>query len=117
MIPRGRFSDIELWYLAAAPATWLAHFVVLYGAAAIACARPEFRSGDLLWPGVVATAAAFGAVAIVAIRGCRALRAPASADNGGARSFLGELLLGIAAVSALGILVTASVPLVSGGCW
>ena len=117
MTSRGRFTDMELWYLAAAPATWLAHFVVLYGAAAIACTRPEPGLGNLLWPGIVATAAALGAVTIVAVRGFRAIRPPATATDSGKRSFLGELLLGIAAVSALGILVTATVPLVSGGCW
>lgn len=117
MTTQRRFTATELWYLAAAPATWFAHFLFLYGAAAVVCARPDPGVPDLLWPGALATLVAWAAVALVALRGYRVLHSGATGEDSGWRSFLGELLLGIAGVSAVGVLVTASVPLVIGVCW
>jgi hypothetical protein len=117
MIARRRFTPAELWYLAAAPAAWFAHFLVLDGAAAVVCARPRLGPPHLLWPGALATVLAGVLVALVAVRGYRACRHRAAGEDAGSLAFLGELLLGIAVVSAVGILVTASVPLVIGVCW
>ncbi|HEX5789134.1 MAG TPA: hypothetical protein VFY03_13205 [Woeseiaceae bacterium] len=116
----GRFTSLELWYLAAAPAAWLAHFVFLYGAAAVVCARPAFDYADLFMPGLLGTFAALVAVAAVARRGVRARRHDDAAANAGTpprRPFLGDLLLGLAAVAGAGIVVTALVPAAIGGCW
>ena len=117
MISRRHFTASELWYLAVAPTAWFAHFVVLYGAAAVVCARPDLGVPHLLWPGALATVLAILLVTLVAVRGYRACRHRAADDDAGWPAFLGELLLGIVAVSAVGILVTASVPLVIGVCW
>jgi hypothetical protein len=111
------FTAPELWYLAAAPAAWFTHFLVLYGAAAVVCARPGLGAPYLLWPGVLATLLAWLIVALVAMRGYRAFRPRATGEALGEQSFLGELLIGLAAVSAVGILLTALVPLVIGVCW
>jgi hypothetical protein len=117
MTTRSHFTAPELWYLATAPAAWFAHFLVLYGAAAIVCARPELGVPYLLWPGVLATVVAWLVVALVAVRGYRALRSRESGEAPGWQSFVGELLIGLAGVSAVGILLTALVPLVIGVCW
>jgi hypothetical protein len=117
MTSRRHFTPSELWYLAAAPAAWFAHFLVLYGAAAVVCARPDLGPSHLLWPGSLATVLAWILVALVAVRGYRACRHRTGNDDAGWLAFLGELLLGIAAVSAVGILVTAAVPLIIGVCW
>jgi hypothetical protein len=116
MTTRSHFTARELWYLAAAPAAWFAHFLVLYGAAAVVCARPELGVPYLLWPGVLATVLAWMLVALVAARGYRAFRSRETGGVLGRQSFLGELLIGLAGVSAVGILLTALVPLVIGVC-
>ena len=115
----GRFTSLELWYLAAAPAAWFAHFLLLYGAAAVVCARPALGYADLFVPGLLGTLAALGAVGAVARRGFRARRHDVAAAQAGTpprRPFLGDLLLGLAAVAGAGILVTALVPAAIGGC-
>lgn len=114
------FPGAALWFLALGPAAWLAHFLFFYSAAGIACARPGLGAGALWTPGTLATVAALVAVAAVARRGQRERRRERSAAETETSvrkwRFLGGLLLGIAAVSALAIAVTAVLPLVVGAC-
>lgn len=106
----------ELWYLAAGPATWLLHFIVLYAAAAIICARPSVAMTGLGRVNIIASALALAAAAVVAYRGIRTLRESRLPGDERGLEFIGRLLLGLAAVTAGGILVTAAVPFLAGAC-
>lgn len=58
-------KDSSLWWLAAAPAIWAAHFLVSYGTAAIWCAK--LATGNAPITGAQTAIAAYTGVALTAI--------------------------------------------------
>ena len=80
MISRRHFTALELWYLAVAPAAWFAHFVVLYGAAAVVCARPDLGVPHLLILPVLVLTFLFGPAGLLAYAVMRAAWRPRPAS-------------------------------------
>jgi len=112
----------SLWWVAASPSIWAAHFLLSYGTAAVWCAK--LGSSAPLSGARVAifayTALALGGVLVVAWRGHRqyALRGHATdVDTSGSRHrFLGFTLLSLSGLSALAVVYEALAAVFIGSC-
>lgn len=111
----------SLWWLAASPAVWAAHFLLVYGLAAVACEK----LGRLGAAGPVAgasTVAALVAVALVGARGWRRHQwddalTPHDFDSPTGRTrFLGFAVFLLSALAAVAIGYEALALLILGGC-
>jgi hypothetical protein len=114
----------SLWWVAAAPGIWGAHFIACYATAAIWCAKHGKQaplSGARVIIGVL-SAAALCALAVVALRGYKNYRAPGvlprtDSDTREARHhFLGFTLLSLAGLSAVAIVYEALAAVIIGSC-
>jgi hypothetical protein len=93
----------EALFWLAGPVVWAAHFVVMYGAHALICARME-TSAMNLWPTVAASATA---PALLALAGLIVARARSRAPSNGRTTFARDLTIALAALSLLGVLWVA----------
>jgi hypothetical protein len=108
--------DESLWWLAASPSIWFAHFLASYATVALWCAKAVPRDGALgaaLTAVVIYTLVALIAVLAIAARSYRrhrfaGSRAPHDADTPeGRHRFLGLASLLLSALSALAIVFVA----------
>jgi hypothetical protein len=90
-----------LWL--AGPAVWAAHFVVMYGAHALICARMG-TSAISLWTVLAACATA---LALLALAGIIAVRVRSRARSNGETTFARDLTVALAALSMLGVVWVA----------
>jgi hypothetical protein len=88
----------------AGPAVWAAHFVVMYGAHALICARVA-ANGVNLWLAVAASATALALLALAGIIAARVRRSRARSN--GHAMFARDLTIALAALSMLGVLWVA----------
>lgn len=102
-----RAAPSALLSLAGGGIVWAVHFLILYGLAALACAR-GFAAASLFGIGAVpaviavATTLAVAGTGILVRRGLAAMRAGAAAGDP-TRRFLGSVAAGLAALAALAI--------------
>jgi hypothetical protein len=114
----------RLWWVAAPPAIWGAHFLLSYGTVAVWCARYAPPGGPLATARVavfVYTAVALVAVAGVALRGLRHYRSVGPVESGhdsreGRRRFIGFTLLALSGLSALSIVYEALAAVIIRSC-
>lgn len=124
-------SEDSLWWVAAAPGVWAAHFTLSYATAAVWCAK---QGGEAPLSGARVAIAAFTVVGLVAVGavGWRGLRSyhrnsggsgnePAKprtdVDTSLARhQFLGFTLLTLAGLSAVAIVFQALAAVFIGSC-
>jgi hypothetical protein len=114
----------SLWWVAAAPGIWAAHFLLSYGTAAVWCAKQGADAPLSLARLAIAvyTGLALAAVSLVAHRGLGQYRAPAprprsDSDTSEARhQFLGFTLLSLSGLSALAVVYEALAAVFIGSC-
>lgn len=103
----------SLWWVAAAPAIWAAHFTLSYATAAVWCAKNGREASLGFARGAIAVFTGLGLVAIlvVALRGLRNYRAPnpvRGGDTSEARHhFVGFTLLALSGLTALALIYEA----------
>lgn len=113
----------SLWWVAAAPGIWGAHFIACYATAAVWCAKQGMRaplSSARVAIGVMSAVALLG-LGVVALRGYRSYRAPdperTDSDTREARHhFLGFTLLSLAGLSAIAVVYEALAAVFIGSC-
>ncbi len=120
----------SLWWVAAPPGIWAAHFLLSYGTVAVWCAKYAGPESSLLgarWAIVAYSAAALGSVWVVARRGLaqwRSVPRGQSAEQAAneidspeaRRHFLGFTLLALSALTALAIAYEALAAVFIGSC-
>ena len=115
----------SLWWVAASPAIWAAHFLLSYSTAAIWCAKYAGADASLSSARIAIgafTAFALAAVAVVAWRGFQQYRAArskaaAEADSpAGRHHSLGFTLLSLSGLSALAIVYAGLAAVFIGSC-
>jgi hypothetical protein len=114
----------RLWWVAAAPAIWGAHFVLSYGTVAVWCAKQVTPGGPLGSARVavfVYSALALLAVLGVALRGLGQYRRATPPEPGddsreGRHHFIGFTLLALSGLSALAIVYEALTVVFIGSC-
>jgi hypothetical protein len=114
----------SLWWVAAAPSIWAAHFLLSYATAAIWCAKHVPPGGSLSGARLaifVYTGIALAGVAGVALRGLGNVRRARPPEPGhdspeGRHHFLGFTLLSLAGLSALAIVYEALAAVFIGSC-
>jgi hypothetical protein len=114
----------SLWWVAAAPGIWAAHFLLSYGTAAVWCAKQGVDAPLSLARVAIAgyTGLALAALLVVAQRGLRRYRAPGSRPrtdsdtNEARRHFLGFTLLSLSGLSGLAIVYEALAAVFIGSC-
>lgn len=112
----------SLWWVAAAPGIWAAHFLASYATVAIWCAK--LGAAAPLGAARVAvfayTAVALAGVAVVAWRGKRSYAAPgASTDSDSSLSrhrFIGFTLLSLSGLSAVAVVYETFAAVFIGSC-
>lgn len=118
-------SRQSLWFLAASPLAWAAHFVASYATVAVWCARVAGREGSLSSARVavaVYTALALAFIAAVAALGWRRHRfdgavEPTAADTAAGRHrFVGSAAVLLSALSAVATLYSAMAVALIGSC-
>lgn len=128
MLERDTSEKYEsLWWVAAPPGVWGAHFLLCYGTAAVWCAKYGGPGASLLGARAaigVYTALALLALGVVARRGLRRQRSIArELDDGNdidspevRRHFLGFTLVALSALSAVAAVFSALAALFIGSC-
>jgi hypothetical protein len=114
----------SLWWVAASPSVWAAHFLLSYATAAVWCAKHGLDAPLSLARGAIAAYTGLGLVAVlvVAYRGLRQYRASGpkprtDSDTSEARhQFLGFTLLSLSGLSALAIIYQALAAVFIGSC-
>jgi hypothetical protein len=114
----------SLWWVAASPGVWAAHFLLSYGTAAVWCAKQGADAPLSLARAAIAAYTGLGlaAVLVVAYRGLRQYRASGAtpdteSDTSEARhQFLGFTLLSLSGLSALAIAYQALAAVFIGSC-
>lgn len=114
----------SLWWVAASPSIWAAHFLLSYGTAAVWCAKHGVDAPLSLARAAIAAYTGLGllAVLVVAYRGLRQYRASdprprTDSDSREARhQFLGFTLLSLSGLSALAIVYQALAAVFIGSC-
>ncbi|CAN7594995.1 hypothetical protein LJR220_005441 [Bradyrhizobium sp. LjRoot220] len=95
----------DLLRLFVGPAVWFLHLAFLYGAEALICTAPAGSGQAMVWLGAVATIAALGALAMLAIAPMRRVQDPPDEHTGAA--FLRQTTLLLALLSAIGVMWSA----------
>lgn len=122
VLPEDRES---LWWLAAGPAIWFAHFMLSYVTAAVWCAKAAQRSAALSPAGIaiaIYTALALTAIAVIGWRSYRRHRhgnvpRPHGEDTDADRHrFLGFATLLLCGLSFIATVYVALVPVFIGSC-
>lgn len=120
--------DTSLWWLAAAPAIWAAHFLVSYVTAALWCAKlagPSGSAGTAQLVIAMYTGGALGALLVVGLRGLRHHRhhrhgdvPPPHDDDSreGRHRFLGLATLLLAGLAAIAIVYEGLAVWLVGSC-
>jgi hypothetical protein len=114
----------SLWWVAAAPGIWGAHFIACYATVAVWCAKHGMRAplSSARVAIAVLSGAALLALGVVALRGYRNYRAPGplprtDSDSREARHhFLGFTLLSLAGLSAIAVVYEALAAVFIGSC-
>jgi len=112
----------KLWWVAAAPAIWAAHFLASYGTAAVWCAKHGATAplGGARVAIFVYTAIALAALLVVAWNGKRRYAvsgAPTDADSEASRHrFVGFTLLSLSGLSGLAVVYEAFAAVFIGSC-
>jgi hypothetical protein len=121
-------KEDSLWWVAAAPGVWAAHFSLSYATAAVWCAK-QGSAAPLSAARVaiaVFTIVGLAAVGLVAVRGLRNYQRHAGSDGAKPRTdvdtslarhqFLGFTLLSLAGLSAVAIVFQALAAVFIGSC-
>jgi hypothetical protein len=115
----------SLWWVAAAPGVWAAHFTLSYATAAVWCAKQGSAAPLSVARVAIAafTVVGLGMVAVVALRGLRnyhrshEARPRTDVDTSLARhQFLGFTLLSLAGLSGVAIVFQALAAVFIGSC-
>lgn len=113
----------SLWWVAAAPGVWGAHFTLSYTTAAVWCAKQGIDAPLSLARTAIAVFTALGlaAVAVVGLRGLRGYRGHGQPrtdlDTSLSRhQFMGFTLLSLAGLSAVAIIYQALAAVFIGSC-
>lgn len=114
----------SLWWVAASPGVWAAHFTLSYSVAAVWCAKRGVDAplSAARWAIAAFTLVGLAAVGLVALRGLRGYRSGSGkpridVDTSAARhQFLGFTLLSLSGLSAVAIVYQALAAVFIGSC-